>query len=89
MSRQGTAYVPKPGEQNPRARRFTYRTWAGRDAEVYAATASFEPAHVVFRTAGGSIVLAEDNANVSRLTEHAPDTAGYPATRRHTPGADR
>lgn len=78
----------------PHARRFTYRTWAGRDAEVYAAEVTFEQAHVVFRTAGGAIVLAEDNANVSRLTEHADPGAprtldGYPASRRHQPGADR
>lgn len=73
---------------SPNARRFTYSTWAGEIAEVYAAEVVFEHDHVVFLTAGGAIVLAEANRNCSRLTEHADDagaprtTDGYPASRR-------
>lgn len=64
------------------ARRFTYRTWSGHTAEVYAAEVAFETSHVVFRSAGGAIVLAEAVANVTMLTEHDNGTAAYPATRR-------
>lgn len=49
--------------------RWRYRTWAGREATVVAATVEFGPAHVVWRDTEGAIVLAEANQDVNELAQ--------------------
>lgn len=50
-------------------RKFTYRSWA-RTVEVPGvASVEFAPAHVVFRSGDGTILLAVKNEDVNDLRE--------------------
>lgn len=61
---------------------YRYKTWSGAVVTVQATTVRFEPGYVVFEDHDGRIVLAEDAANVSRLSN---DRAVGEATRRLEP----
>lgn len=61
---------------------YRYSTPMGSAATVRAASIEFGPAHVVFRDLDGRVVLAEQVANVSKLTN---DAAEGDATRRPRP----
>lgn len=50
-------------------RRYTYKTWSGTEKSVDADIVEFGPAHVVFKTVGGFIVLAERVEMVNGLKE--------------------
>lgn len=50
-------------------RTWRYRTWGARTASVVASSVEFTAHHVVWRDSDGSVVLAEANTNVHRLSE--------------------
>lgn len=58
---------------------YRYKTWSGAIATVEAYSVAFHPGYVVFSDIDGRIVLAEDAANCSRLSN---DDAEGVATRR-------
>lgn len=67
---------PDEGKVVEPLRRFTYKTWGGKETSVDADGVAFGPGHVQFwrnNPDGGSsiLVLAETNANVNHLQEEA------------------